>query len=61
MMIALHKNARTTLAIRTEIAVSTHSAVVLARRYGISGQYVGYVTSNALPSSIGIYPLFDIL
>lgn len=36
MMIALHKNARTTPAIRAEIAASTDSAVALAQRYGIS-------------------------
>lgn len=36
MMIALHKNARTTPAIRAEIAASTDSVVALAQRYGIS-------------------------
>ena len=36
MKIALHKNARTTPAIRAEIAASTDSAATLARRYGIS-------------------------
>ena len=36
MMIALHKNARTTPAIRAEIAASADSAVTLAQRYGIS-------------------------
>ena len=36
MMIALHKNARTTPAIRAEIAASPDSIVVLARRYSIS-------------------------
>lgn len=36
MMIALHKNARTTPAIRSEIAASTDSVVALAQRYGIS-------------------------
>ena len=36
MMIALHKNARTTPAIRAEIAASADSAVALAQRYGIS-------------------------
>ncbi|MFG5777751.1 IS481 family transposase [Comamonas sp. J-3] len=36
MMIALHKNARTTPAIRAEIASSTDSVVALAQRYGIS-------------------------
>jgi transposase InsO family protein len=35
MMIALHKNARTTPAIRAEIAVSTDSAATLAQRFGI--------------------------
>ena len=34
MMIALHKNARTTPAIRSEIAASTDSVVALAQRYG---------------------------
>lgn len=36
MIIALHKNARTTPAIRAEIAASTDSVVALARRYGVS-------------------------
>lgn len=36
MMIALHKNARTTPAIRAEIADSTDSAATLAQRYGIT-------------------------
>lgn len=36
MMIALHKNARATPAIRAEIAASADSAVALAQRYGIS-------------------------
>ena len=36
MMIALHKNARTTPAIRAEIAASTDSAASLAQRFGIS-------------------------
>jgi hypothetical protein len=35
MMIALHKNARTTPATRAEIAASTDTAVTLAQRYGI--------------------------
>lgn len=36
MMIALHKNARTTPAIRAEIAASSESASVLAKRFGVS-------------------------
>ena len=36
MMIALHKNARTTPAIRAAIAASPESIVALAQRYGIS-------------------------
>ena len=36
MMIALHKNARTTPAIRAEIAASTESAAVLAQRFGLT-------------------------
>jgi len=36
MMIALHKNARTTPAIRAEIAASGDSAAALAQRFGIS-------------------------
>ncbi len=36
MMIALHKNARATPAIRAEIAAGADSAVALAQRYGIS-------------------------
>jgi transposase len=35
MMIALHKNARTTPATRAEIAASTDTAMALAQRYGI--------------------------
>ena len=34
MMIALHKNARTTPAIRAEIAASTDSAATLTQRFG---------------------------
>ena len=40
MLIALHKNARTTPAVRAEIAASSHSAGVLAQRYGITEQTV---------------------
>ena len=36
MMVALHKLARTTPAVRAEIALSTESASALAERYGIS-------------------------
>ena len=36
MMIALHKNARTTPAIRAEIAASSASAASLAQRFGIT-------------------------
>lgn len=36
MMIALHKNARTTPAIRAEIASSTASAASLAQRFGVT-------------------------
>ena len=36
MMIALHKRARTTPAIRAEIAASTESAKALACRFGVS-------------------------
>jgi hypothetical protein len=35
MIIALHKNARTTPAIRVEIAASKDSVAVLAARYGV--------------------------
>lgn len=38
MMIALHKNARTTPAVRAEIAASSEPASVLAKRYGITEQ-----------------------
>lgn len=40
MMISLHKNARTTPAIRQEIAGSTESARVLATRYGVTEQTI---------------------
>ena len=40
MLIALHKNARTTPAVRAEIAASAEAATVLARRYGITEQTV---------------------
>lgn len=40
MHITLHKNARTTPAVRAEIAASCESARVLAQRYGISEQTV---------------------
>ena len=36
MMIALHKNARTTPAIRAEMAASSETAATLALRYGVS-------------------------
>lgn len=42
MMIALHKNARTTPAVRAEIAASSEPACVLAQRFSI--------TSDPLPS-----------
>ena len=40
MQISLHKNARTTPAVRTEIAASNDTAAVLAKRYGITEQTV---------------------
>ncbi len=40
MLIALHKNARTTPAVRAEIAASDEPASVLARRFGITEQTV---------------------
>lgn len=40
MQIALHKNARTTPAVRAEIAASNEAAAVLAQRYGITEQTV---------------------
>lgn len=40
MMIALHKNARTTPAVRQEIASSGETAVVLAARYGVTEQTI---------------------
>ncbi len=40
MLIALHKNARTTPAVRAEIAASSETASVLAQRYGITEQTV---------------------
>jgi transposase InsO family protein len=40
MQISLHKNARTTPAVRAEIAASSESARVLAVRYGITEQTV---------------------
>ena len=40
MHIALHKNARTTPAVRAEIAASSDTAAVLAQRYGITEQTV---------------------
>ncbi len=36
MMIALHKNARTTPATRAEMAASTDTAATLSLRYGVS-------------------------
>ena len=41
MLIALHKNARTTSAVRAEIAASDETASVLAQRFGITEQ-TGY-------------------
>ena len=40
MLIALHKNARTTPAVRAEIAASSETAPVLAQRYGITEQTI---------------------
>lgn len=40
MMIALHRNARTTPAIRARMAASTDSAASLARRFGVSAATV---------------------
>ncbi|WP_043822674.1 DDE-type integrase/transposase/recombinase [Delftia sp. RIT313] len=40
MLTSLHKNARTTLATRADIAASSEPASVLARRYGITEQTV---------------------
>jgi hypothetical protein len=40
MLIALHKNARTTPAVRAEIAASHETASVLAQRFGITEQTV---------------------
>ena len=40
MQISLHKNARTTPAVRAEIAASSESARVLAQRHGITEQTV---------------------
>lgn len=50
MHITLHKNARTTPAVRAEIVASCESARVLARRYGISMQTV-YKWKNAPAST----------
>ena len=40
MLIALHKNARTTPAVRAELAASSEPACVLAQRFGITEQTV---------------------
>jgi hypothetical protein len=40
MLIALHKNIRTTPAVRAEISASNETASVLAQRYGITEQTV---------------------
>lgn len=40
MIIALHKNARTTPAVRAEIAASNETAGVLAARYGVTEQTI---------------------
>ena len=40
MLIALHRNARTTPAVRAEIAASAEPASALAQRYGITEQTV---------------------
>ena len=40
MLIALHKNTRTTPAVRAEIAASNETASVLAQRFGITEQTV---------------------
>ena len=40
MLIALHKNARTTPAVRAEIAASDEPASILAQRFGITEQTV---------------------
>ncbi len=40
MLISLHKNARTTPAVRAEIAVSSETASVFAQRFGITEQTI---------------------
>ncbi len=40
MMIGLHKGARTTPAVRAEIAASSESAAALARRFGVTPQTI---------------------
>ncbi len=40
MLIALHRGARTTPAVRAEIAANNETASVLAQRYGITEQTV---------------------
>jgi len=55
MMIALHKNARTTPAIRAEIVVSTDSIVALTRRYGISEPTARKWRKRSSPPSVSSF------
>ncbi len=53
MLIALHKNARTTPAVRAEIAASNEPANVLALRFGITERKMGSDHDFRLHSSYG--------
>ena len=46
MMIALHKNARTTPALRAEMAASSETAAAVAQRYGVFTPLLRLLVSN---------------
>ncbi len=48
MLITLHKNARTTPAIRAEIAASNESTRALAKRFGVSKVDPSVKTNSSL-------------
>ena len=52
MQVSLHKNARTTPAVRAEIAAGNETAAILAKRYGITSRpFINGNTARVLPIS----------
>ncbi|MDR3352290.1 MAG: hypothetical protein LBO00_04630, partial [Zoogloeaceae bacterium] len=51
MELRLHKNARTTPAVRAEIAASTEGVSALARRYGVGHRTFTQISAPCKPNS----------